>query len=80
MDLLNSSNGLLDEAAVAAVTIGLVQLLKKYINARFVPLSSVVIAVVLALVAGGPSLESGIKGIIIGLTASGLYDQKALAS
>tara|TARA_R100000789_G_C3022167_1_gene153738 strand:- start:2959 stop:3198 length:240 start_codon:yes stop_codon:yes gene_type:complete len=72
------SEGILDEATLGVVTIALSQIAKSYVSKRFVSLVPLAIAVVLSLIAGGFSIPSGLKGLVVGLTAAGFYDQKAL--
>jgi len=67
-----------------AVVIGLVKAFRGLVPERFVPLSSVAVGVVVMggfTLATGGAISGGIlNGIILGLAASGLYDNKALFS
>lgn len=67
-----------DEAGVIAIVIALTQLIKQYVDSRYIPLVSVVLGLVGGLVTGGLTVEAGIKGLVLGLSASGLYDQKSV--
>jgi len=68
----------LDEGVSIALVVGLTQLVKMYIPAKYSPAVALVLGVVISLVASGLSLESGVKGLVIGLVSSGLYDQKKI--
>jgi hypothetical protein len=70
--------GLYDEAGVIAVVLALTQLVKLYVPSKFIPLVAVVLGVVGGIVTGGVTLEAGVKGLVLGLSAAGLYDQKAI--
>lgn len=70
-------------ASISAITIAIVQLVKGYIPPRFVPLLPIGVALVLSVIAslvnGSVDIVQGIlAGLISGLTAAGLYDQKKL--
>ena len=69
----------LDEASVLAVVVALTQFAKVYVSARFVPIIPVVVGLVLtALVAQTYDVATLMKGLVLGLSAAGLYDQKVL--
>jgi len=68
----------LDEGVSIAIVVGLVQVIKMYVPVKFAPAIAVVLGVAVSLVASGLSLDSGLKGIVIGLMSSGLYDQKSI--
>lgn len=71
---------MIEIAAIIAVIVGLGQLAKMYLPSKFVPLMSLVLGVVAGVTLLDMSVQEQIfTGIIIGLSASGLYDQsKAL--
>ena len=61
-------------AVIAAVTIGLTEGLKMAgLNIRYVPLASVLIAVLMTVVFVGVDKTVLLQGIVTGLTACGLY-------
>lgn len=70
--------GYVDEGGVIAVVIALTQLAKMYISSQFAPLVAVILGIVGGLVTGGLTIESGFKGLVLGLVASGLYDHKRI--
>ena len=57
------------------IVIGLVEVLKRVvgINTRLVPLVALLFGAGLALGSGGLSFESLLQGVVVGLTAAGLY-------
>lgn len=64
----------------AGVAIALTQLLKQYVPDQFKSLVAVAISVVAYLVINGFSLQSGVDGLVAGLVAVGLYQQKNVVS
>lgn len=69
-------------AVIIAVLIGLSEVAKKMgLPEKYVPLMNLVLGIVAGMVGGfGVTLfESIVTGAIIGLSASGLYDQKKIA-
>ena len=70
--------GLTQGGIIVALTVGLSQLAKQFIPAKFYSLLPVVLGVVLALLIDELSVSTGIKGLVLGLTSAGLYDQKNL--
>ncbi len=71
-----NSPQLLDIGLVIALSGVITQVLKGLIPVRFIALIPVVIGTSLGLLLMGPSVENGIMGLILGLSACGLYDQK----
>ena len=69
---------LAESGTLIAIAIGGTQLIKQIaiIQPRFLPLISLLLAIVFAQVIFGVSSESFIIGFISGLSGSGLYDQK----
>lgn len=67
---------LISVAWLTPVLVALVAVVRKTTNLtdRWVPLTSVVLGAVLGIVAVDLSITGGFAGVIIGLTASGLYD------
>ena len=66
------------DVIVVAVIMGLVELVKKldWLPAKFLPLLSLVLGIVGGIVYfDGPIENKVIFGIILGLSAAGLYDQ-----
>ena len=62
--------------AVVAIVVGLVETIKRAVNldSRFAPLVSLVFGVGIMLAVGTDTIAMNIfEGVIIGLTASGLY-------
>lgn len=63
--------------SIVPIVIGLLEVLKKAIkiNNRFLPAISLIVAIVINLaVVGAFSVQSVLGGVLIGLSASGLYD------
>jgi hypothetical protein len=67
---------------VAAIVIAITQVIKPAIPAKFRPLCALLLGV---LIGGGFTLGQGepwpsalMKGVVMGLVASGTYDQKAI--
>ena len=68
----------MDIAIIIAVVIGVTQLVKglKIVPIRFLPLVSLIIGVAAGLLYGDGDLKTNILvGIMVGLSASGLFDQ-----
>lgn len=62
-------------ALLVALTIGLVQVIKKFIDEKYIPLSSVLIGVILTFLATQElTTATAITGIVIGLSSCGFYD------
>lgn len=64
------------QVALVAVTVGLVEVIKRtnIVADRFIPLVSIVVGIALAFVYPGISIAvTVLSGIVIGLSASGLY-------
>lgn len=57
------------------IATGLVEVIKKLgIQARLFPVISIVIGIIMAVIAGGTLFQIIFTGLIVGLSASGLYD------
>jgi hypothetical protein len=73
---------LLNFGTLVALTVGLTEVVKRgfKLNTRFVPLVSLATGVILTLAGSLSDITSltVITGIAIGLSASGLFDQKAI--
>lgn len=76
---------MLEMAVIVGVLIALGQLMKNMgVPAKYIPAINLVLGIVVALLGGGGMvatstlLEKIVGGVIIGLTASGLYDQKKI--
>jgi len=68
---------MLDITILVALTIGLVEVVKKLgIGVKFLPLVAIVIGVVFAITSNisGEFVENVFQGFIIGLTSAGLFD------
>lgn len=60
---------------IMSAIVGLNQLIKKYVPSRFIPLASLILGVVGGIFfIDGPIKESIGIGILMGLSACGLYD------
>lgn len=66
-------------SALVGITIGLVEVIKRAIavETRFIPLVALIVGILLTLLASVTNLTSLtiISGIVVGLSAAGLYDQ-----
>jgi len=78
MDTMDIVSG----GGVAAIVIAITQVIKPVIPAKYRPLCALVLGVIIG---GGLSMAQGdtwgiaaMKGVVMGLVASGTYDQKAL--
>lgn len=75
-------SNLAEFGGISGVTLIVMQLVKQYIPGKYRPLVAVGIALVLSsfygLSQGKDITVSAIEGIVAGLMASGLYDQKNL--
>lgn len=74
---------MLEMAVIIAVLVGLGQLMKGLgVPAKYVPLINVILGIAIGLLGGAGAdltiLEQVLGGAIIGLSASGLYDQKKI--
>jgi len=78
MDLTSVAQG----GGVVAVVVALTQVLKSYVPEKYTPLLALGIGIIagggILLAQGRPVVEAIIQGVVIGLVASGAYDQKAL--
>ncbi len=64
----------INEAIIVPVILALVEILKKAgVPGKYAPLVSLVLGIGGMFLFSGFSLESGIKGLVFGLSASGLY-------
>lgn len=64
----------LTETAIVPVVVAITQAIKNLgLDSKFSPIVAIVLGIVFTLTIGGLSLESGLKGLIFGLSASGLY-------
>jgi len=72
------NNTLVDGGVTVVLVGGITQILKGYIPERFVPLLALVLGGLIGLLTFGVSVTGVVQGLISGLTAAGLYDQKAL--
>lgn len=63
------------DATLVAIVVAMTELVKVVfnLNRRFAPLVSLTFGLILALGAEGLTYQAAVKGIIYGLTASGLY-------
>ena len=75
MEIALASSGL-----ITGLTIALSQILKPFLPKKFVTLLPLVLGVGLALALEGLAVNIGIQGLILGLAAMGLYDQKKLVT
>ena len=71
MELITITNGV-----IALVVIGLTQVSKKFIAKRFITLVPLVLGVVGVGFTAGWTVASVFTGLVIGLSAQGLYGQK----
>jgi len=70
----------LSQGGVVAVgTMALTQVLKPYVRDKYISLLPALLGAILGLLAYGFSVDSAIKGIVAGLTASGTYNLKRLS-
>lgn len=71
-------DNLVEGGAVVAVTVGLVQVSKQYVPAKYIPLLSIGFGVLVSLAyafsQGMDLITATIQGVVVGLTASGAYD------
>lgn len=69
-------------AVLVPIVIGLVQVVKNFIDSKYAMLASLVLGVAVSFLAPGISVSATIlSGIVIGLTASGVYSGvKSIAS
>jgi len=59
---------------LSALVIALTQLAKVYVkDAKYYPVISLLLGVVLSVLTGGVGIDQALNGLVIGLTASGLY-------
>lgn len=68
-----------DIALIIAVVVALTQLVKNFISTKYLPLLSLVLGIVAAVVYVDGDLKTQIGyGLMIGLSASGLFDQSKI--
>lgn len=69
---------MIESISIIALTTGLTQLMKGLVNAKFVPLFGVCLAVLMSLATAyagdGAWVNAILLGIMYGLSANGLYD------
>ena len=64
----------LTELASVPFVLAIVELCKQYgLPSQYAPIAALVLGTAASLLVSGLTVESGIQGVIIGLTASGLY-------
>ena len=68
----------IDDAIVIGLVIGLTQMMKGYISDKYTPLISLFFGIVGGITISGLSVEGAVKGVVFGLTASGLYDHSKI--
>jgi len=69
---------LTQNGGLAALVIALTGLAGKYIDKKFLPLVSLFLGIGISLIVSGLTVDAGIIGLVIGLSASGLYDHKKI--
>lgn len=76
-------DGLTSFAALTALTVGVVQVIKKAagLEKRWVPLTALLCGIILTFVGGWANITSisVLTGLAVGLSAAGLWDQKAIS-
>lgn len=75
MELITITN-----AVLAALIIGLTQLLKKFVSDKYITLIPPILGVIGAGLTIGWTTPAIFTGIIIGLATEGLYDQKQITA
>lgn len=75
MELITVTNGVL-----VAVIIALTQILKKYVPEKFVTVVPLILGILGAGFLIAFTAQGILTGLILGLTASGLYDQKQVVT
>ena len=68
----------IDDAVAIGLVIGITKMMKGYISDKYAPLISLFFGIVGGITISGLSVEGAIKGVIFGLTASGLYDNSKI--
>jgi hypothetical protein len=69
-----------DVITLVGIVIAISQVIKIYVNTKFIPIINIVISVMIGIVYLGGTLEENVlNGIIIGLTASGVFDLTKVA-
>ena len=64
----------LTELASVPFVLAIVELCKQYgLPSQYAPIAALILGAAASLLVSGLTVESGIQGVIIGLTASGLY-------
>lgn len=66
---------MVEQGIIVGVIIGLNQVVKKYINKRYIPIMNIIFGIIgsLALAQTGNTNLDIFNGIIMGLTAAGVY-------
>ena len=65
---------MLDEAGIIALVLGIVEIVKNFgMPKKYLSIVAIVLGVGLQLLLKGPTVENGIMGVILGLSASGLF-------
>lgn len=62
------------------LVVGLLELAKKYIDKKYVPILSIPLGILFVVAVSGFSIPTVLTGIALGLTACGLYDQSYLVT
>jgi hypothetical protein len=69
----------LEGGMLSAIVIGITQIVKPAVPAKYIPLTSLIIAVALSVVwevtQTGDYMSAVLRGLVAGLSANGLYDQ-----
>lgn len=64
----------INEAIVIPIIVGIVEMMKKMgLPGKYSPIVSIVLGIGGIFLLGGFSVESGLRGLVFGLSASGLY-------
>lgn len=68
----------MNEIEIGTVVVGVVEVLKNLgLPSKYCQLTTVVLAIGLSLLLNQPTLDNAIKGLVVGLTATGLYGAAA---
>ena len=68
----------IDDVVAIGLVVGLTQMMKGYVSDKYTPLISLFFGIVGGITISGLSVEGAVKGVIYGLTASGLYDHRKI--
>jgi len=68
----------IDDVVAIGLVVGLTQMMKGYVSDKYAPLISLFFGIVGGITISGLSVEGAVKGVIFGLTASGLYDHSKI--